>query len=117
MAPVQQYSSETPAAPYEIRIYPGADGVFTIYEDEGDNYNYESGKFAQITLRWNNKTKTLSISDRKGEFAGMINNRIFRIVFVKEKHGVGVDITESVEKYIVYEGKRIDFKLQWAGFY
>ena len=112
MAPVQQYSSETPAAPYEIRIYPGADGVFTIYEDEGDNYNYEYGKFAQITLRWNNKTKTLSISDRKGEFAGMINNRLFRIVFVKENHGVGVDITESVEKSIVYEGKRIDFKLQ-----
>ena len=72
MGPYIQYATEKPADPIELRIYPGADGTFELYEDENDNYNYEKGKYALIPFSWNDKTKTLTISDRKGEFDGML---------------------------------------------
>ena len=61
---------EKPADPIELRIYPGADGDFTLYEDENDNYNYEKGVYATIPLHWDDKAQTLTIGDRKGQFPG-----------------------------------------------
>ncbi|GAB6011297.1 glycoside hydrolase family 31 protein [Viscerimonas tarda] len=106
MGPIQQYSSEKPNAPYEIRIYPGADGEFTIYEDEGDNYNYEQGKYAIIALRWNDKKKTFTVGERKGEFAGMVKNREFNIVLVDKGKAVGEDASKIFDKAIHYDGKK-----------
>lgn len=106
MSPVQQYSSEKPEAPWEIRIYPGADGIFTIYEDEGDNYNYEQGKSASITFNWDNKKKKLSIGERKGTFEKMIHERNFRIVIVGEGKGIGIDECVNVDKVIKYTGNK-----------
>src|ERR1039458_6536673 len=68
LGPFLQYSSEKPADPIELRIYRGADGKFTLYDDEHDTYNYEKGKFATIPISWNNAKHTLEIgkrSDRK----------------------------------------------------
>src|SRR6185312_6962829 len=70
--PDLQYASEKPADPLELRIYPGADGTFSLYEDEGDSYRYEQGAFATIPIRWNDAAKTLTIGDRTGEFPGML---------------------------------------------
>src|SRR2546429_383885 len=72
LGPDLQYAAEKPADPIELRIYPGADGSFTIYEDEGDTYNYEKGAFATIPIRWDNKSSTLTIGDRTGSFPGML---------------------------------------------
>ena len=80
LGPEMQYVGEKPWDNLEMRIYPGADGHFTLYEDEGDGYNYEKGVYTTIDFHWNNKTRTLYISDRKGEYPGMINNRRFTIV-------------------------------------
>ena len=60
-------------------VYPGADAVFTLYEDEGDNYNYEQGAYSTITLQWNDRKRTLTIGKREGSFKGMLENRTFRI--------------------------------------
>ena len=75
-----QYAGEKPWDDLEIRVYPGADATFTLYEDEGDNYNYERGQYTEITLRWTDATRTLTILPRKGQFAGMLPQHRFTIV-------------------------------------
>lgn len=106
MGPQQQYSSEKPDAPWEIRVYSGADGEFVIYEDEGDNYNYEQGKFATISLKWNDKDRILTIGERKGEFEGMIQSRELRIVLVDDDRGIDIQNTEDVNRIVIYSGDK-----------
>jgi alpha-D-xyloside xylohydrolase len=105
MGPFIQYSSEKPADPIEVRVYPGADGGFTLYEDEGDNYNYEKGKYATIPLEWNEAKQTLSIGKRSGSFPGMLKERTFRVVFVSSNHGAGIAAEEKADAVVHYTGK------------
>jgi alpha-D-xyloside xylohydrolase len=84
MSPVMQYADEVRDAPYEIRVYRGADGVFPLYEDEGDNYNYESGRFSIVMLRWSELDGELTIAARAGEFDGMVKSRQFDIAFISK---------------------------------
>ena len=107
MGPVVQYSGEKTAAELEIRVYQGANGEFTLYEDEGDNYNYENGQCATITFAWNDAKKSLTISDRKGSFAGMLAERKFNVVLVGVNKGISSVNTEKFDKEIVYKGKKI----------
>jgi len=103
--PKVQYSTEKNWDKLEIRVYPGANGEFTLYEDENDNYNYEKGAFTTITLKWNDQSKTLTIGERKGSFKGMLKNRTFNFVFVDKRNGVGVNQTLKFTKTIKYNGK------------
>lgn len=82
--PDVQYASEKPWDDLEIRVYPGADGTFTLYEDEGDNYNYEKGAFTEINFNWKDATRELTIGTRQGAFKGMLKNRRFHIVVMEE---------------------------------
>ena len=79
LGPEMQYVGEKAWDNLEIRIYPGADGEFTLYEDEGDNYNYEKGVYSTIKFKWNNATRTLTIANRQGQYPGMLQNRKFTI--------------------------------------
>jgi alpha-D-xyloside xylohydrolase len=107
MGPFLQYSDEKPADPIELRIYPGANGSFTLYEDEGDSYRYEKGVYATIDFAWDDGRKTVTISQRKGEFPGMLEERTFNIVVVKENHGNGIPIVESLDKVVKYNGTQL----------
>ena len=80
LGPEMQYVGEKSWDNLEIRVYPGADGSFTLYEDEGDGYNYEKGYYATITFRWNDKARQLTIGTRQGGYKGMILDRKFTIV-------------------------------------
>ena len=80
LGPEMQYVGEKAWDNLELRIYPGADGEFTLYEDEGDNYNYEKGQYATITFRWHDTSRTLTLGERKGNFPGMLQRRQFRVV-------------------------------------
>jgi len=111
MGPFIQYSTEK-TDPLEIRIYPGANGEFTLYEDENDNYNYEKGVYSLIDFNWNNALKTLTISDRKGEFPGMLNKRKFDIVLVNENSGIGIE-TQTISKAIDYIGEKMKVSLKF----
>jgi alpha-D-xyloside xylohydrolase len=111
MGPFIQYSSEK-TDPLEIRIYPGASGEFVLYEDENDNYNYEKGVYSLIEFHWNNALKTLTISERKGEFPGMLNKRKFEIVLVNENSGIGIE-TQAISKAIDYSGKKMEVSLKF----
>jgi alpha-D-xyloside xylohydrolase len=106
IGPKVQYANEKSWDDLEIRVYEGANGEFTLYEDEKDNYNYEKGVYSTIQFSWNDSKKTLTISDRKGTFPGMAVERKFNIVRVGEG---GIAKTES--KQVVYNGKKIQVKL------
>ena len=80
LAPEMEYTGEKKWDNLEIRIYPGADGDFTLYEDEGDNYNYEKGMYATIHFHWDNANNTLTIGKQKGNYPGIIKDRQFNIV-------------------------------------
>jgi alpha-D-xyloside xylohydrolase len=111
MGPEVEYATQKNNKVIELRIYPGADGRFTFYEDENDNYNYEKGQYATFTLIWNNKQKRLNISDTKGGFPGILKDRTFNIVVVNGEHGSGSLVTTGFDKTVKYEGKAIVVKL------
>lgn len=103
--PKVQYTSEKPWDDIEIRVYPGADGHFTLYEDEGDNYNYEQGAYTEIPFTWNDDAQTLTIGQRKGSYDGMLKNRKFRIVIVSRRNGFGDEQSETIDSTVDYDGK------------
>lgn len=105
MGPFIQYSTEK-SDPLEIRIYPGTDGEFTLYEDENDNYNYEKGLYSLIAFRWDDRRKTLSIEDRKGDYPGLLKTRIFNLVVTGENTVNGVEVNTDKAKKIHYDGKK-----------
>jgi alpha-D-xyloside xylohydrolase len=105
MGPFIQYSDEKPADPLEIRIYPGADGSFTLYEDENDNQNYTRGVYATIDFAWDDAGHKLTVSGRKGSFPGMLKERTFKVVLVGEDHGTGVDVTPEPDRTVRFDGK------------
>jgi len=107
LGPDEEWSTQKPADPIELRVYPGASGDFAIYEDENDGYDYEKGVHATIPLHWDDAAHTLTIAERKGQFPGMLQERTFRVVLVKENHGVGVNAADEAGKVVQYSGKQI----------
>jgi alpha-D-xyloside xylohydrolase len=86
--PEIRWSDEKPADVIDLYVYMGADGEFTLYEDENVNYNYEKGAYSKIAFSYNDKMKLLSIEEREGEFPGMLEERIFNVIPVS-KNGTG----------------------------
>ena len=80
LGPEMQYVGEKAWDNLELRVYPGADGSFTLYEDEGDSYRYEQGAYSTIRMQWNDKTATLTIAARQGSYPGMLQSRQFTVV-------------------------------------
>ena len=109
IGPFQQYSGEKNADNLEIRIYKGANGAFTLYEDENDNYNYEKGIYSLIRFSWDDANKVLTIAKRQGDFPGMLVERIFNIVFVSDQNGTGMNESKSFKK-VKYTGQKISVK-------
>jgi alpha-D-xyloside xylohydrolase len=101
-----QYATEN-IDPLEIRVYTGADASFTLYEDEGDSYNYEEGKYSTVAFTWNDSAKELTIGTRSGSYPGMPASRTFNIVFVGDTHGVGVDVTSPADQSVQYDGSQV----------
>jgi alpha-D-xyloside xylohydrolase len=79
-----QFVDEIPNAPYEIRIYRGADGAFTLYEDSGDGYGYERDEFALVKFSWDEARRELTIGAREGNFPGLVQNREYRLIFISD---------------------------------
>jgi alpha-D-xyloside xylohydrolase len=107
IGPKVQYATEKKWDILEIRIYPGADGEFTLYEDENDNYNYEKGAYSTITFTWDNAKKKLTIGDRKGSFTGVLTERKLNIVIVSPEKGIGMDAVKYFDKVVDYKGKKV----------
>ena len=100
LGPEMQYVGEKSWDNLELRVYPGADGSFVLYEDEGDNYNYEKGIYSTITFQWNDKSKILTIGARQGSYPGMLQQRQFTIV-----------LPDGQRQTVDYEGTQLQVKL------
>jgi alpha-D-xyloside xylohydrolase len=99
MTEPMQFVDEKPDAPYEIRVYVGADGAFTLYEDAGDGYDYECGAFALVDFSWNDARRELTIAARRGGFPGLVASRDYRLVFISDG--------DSGSKTVTYRGDEI----------
>jgi alpha-D-xyloside xylohydrolase len=93
--------------PVEVRVYSGKDADFDLYEDGGDGYAYENGARATIHFHWDNHRNAISIGDRSGSFPGMFKSRTFRIVLVKQGHGVGIGPDTEPDRTVTYAGDRL----------
>ena len=96
LGPEMQYVGEKAWDNLELRIYPGADATFTLYEDEGDSYRYEKGVYSTITFRWNNAKRQLTIGERQGQYPGMLQTRTFTLVW-----------PDGTTKQVDYSGKEV----------
>ncbi|MFP4283698.1 MAG: TIM-barrel domain-containing protein, partial [Opitutales bacterium] len=111
LGPDVQYVGEMPDAPVELRVYPGADATFTLYEDEGATYAYERGEYAKIDLTWDDATRTLEIGERRGHYEGMPTERIFRLVLVEGTQGRSGERAAQPDKTIKYDGHGVSIAL------
>lgn len=109
--PELQYTAEKPADTVTLNIYTGADAAFDLYEDEGTNYNYENGAFTNIPIKYSEATKTITIGDRKGSFAGMPEKRTFRINLITPNKSRSIDLDAKCDKEISYQGKKLAIKM------
>ena len=104
------YADERPNAPLDLHIYPGQNGSFTLYDDEGDNYNYEQGQFATIRLSWDEAARQLTIYERQGSYRGMPISREFRIVMGDNSY-TPLSSQTTFFKTVVYEGREVTIEL------
>lgn len=109
--PEIEFSSEKQADPITLYVYAGKDGTFTLYEDEGTNYNYEKGKYTLIPIYYNDSDKTLVIRKRTGEFTGMLKKRKFNIIYVHHQSPKALDFDLS-GKVVEYNGSMITIELE-----
>ncbi|WP_407426152.1 TIM-barrel domain-containing protein, partial [Arcticibacter sp.] len=100
--PELQYTSEKPADPLTLFVYTGKDAKFSLYEDEGTNYNYEKGAFSTIDFNYNEASKSLTIAARKGTFKGMLQNRTIRIVVISAKSAKALDFNQNASHTVKY---------------
>ncbi len=108
--PDMEWSDEKPADNITVYVFAGRNGKFTLYEDEGTNYNYEKGAAAFIDMNYDDATKTLTISQRRGSFKGMLEKRTFNVVLVSDDSPAAVD-TDKAGKTVAYDGSEVSVAL------
>lgn len=111
--PAIEWTDEKPADVIKLYVYAGHDGQFTLYEDEGTNYNYEKGKYATIDFSYDDAKKQLTIGARKGAFEGMLNKRTFEIIYRTPQVSTSDLLLDDVKgKVVKYQGKAVSVKLK-----
>lgn len=106
LGPLVQYTGQNSGAPLILRIYPGADGKFEIYEDDGLTTDYEKGKHSSISVSWDDRSRKLTISKRKGDFIGMSRLLKIKVVFVQEQKGIGMNF-DNLGISVNYKGESV----------
>lgn len=115
IGPIIQHTAEKTDEPITLYVYDGADGEFTLYEDDGVSYNYEKGNFSSIALKYDNTTKQLILSERKGKFTEEQQVKKIRIIWVNMDQEYGIDSQAKAHKTITYKGKYTKIKLTNKG--
>ena len=108
VGPAIEYTGEKPEAPLTLLVYPGASGHFTLYEDEGTNLDYRSGRYATIPFSYDQATGTLTIGRRSGEFPGMQQRRAFHIRWMSPRGRPGDDFTAPADSTVRYSGAAVE---------
>jgi alpha-D-xyloside xylohydrolase len=110
--PDVQYVAEKPTDPTTLYIYAGADGDFKLYEDQGTTFDYEKDAFSEIPIHWENKSSTLTIGNRRGQFEGMLQSRTFQVVLVSKTRPEPYSSTPTPSKTVQYTGAELHIKLE-----
>ncbi len=111
VGPEIEYTDQKPDAPIDLYVYTGKDASFTLYEDEGTNYNYEKGKFSLIRFDYSEENKTLIIGKREGEFNGMVANRGFKIYIISKDKPAAMLSEQLNPTTVEYNGEEITVQL------
>lgn len=109
--PAMEWSDEQPAELIQLYVYGGRDAQFTLYEDEGTNYNYERGRYATIDIRYDDAARTLTIGRRKGSFKGMLRQRRFNIVYITPDRPRPLNLEAPEGHMTRYTGKTVTVRL------
>lgn len=109
--PEIQFTSEKVADPVTLYVYTGKDAAFSLYEDEGTNYNYEKGEFSTIPISYNEKSKTLTVGKRTGSFKGMLQNRTFNIIWLTPTSNTILDFSAKSNTTVNYTGEPMSIKM------
>ena len=113
VGPEMEWSDQKKPELIDLYVYAGKDGSYTLYEDEGTNYNYEKGKYATIDFLYDDAQKTLTIGARKGSFDGMLQKRRFNVVLVSGDNQQGISLAKAPKgKKVKYAGQAITVKLK-----
>ncbi|MFL9483274.1 TIM-barrel domain-containing protein [Chitinophagaceae bacterium LWZ2-11] len=112
MGPALQYTAEKQADTITLMIYTGKDASFNLYEDENTNYNYEQGAFSNIVFNYNEAAQTITVEDRKGTFPGMLQERVFNIIWIKKGEEKALDLNNTSTISIKYKGRKITVKMK-----
>ena len=115
LGPARQYADEPVDAPIEIRVYPGADGQYVLYDDAGEGRAYQRGESSRIPLHWNDAARTLTIGPREGRYEGMPRKLRFRLVVVGPRTGHGLDDGTGAGHTVEYSGKPVRIRADAAG--
>jgi alpha-D-xyloside xylohydrolase len=110
MGPEVEYAAQLPDNTIELRIYRGANGSFTLYQDQGDSYAYEHGYRATIPINWDDASRTLTIGERDGSFPNMPAKMLFNVVLVDALHGNGPQVSTKIDRAIFYSGRAVVVK-------
>ena len=108
--PSVQYAMEKQPDVITLYVYGGADADFTLYEDEGDNYGYEQGRYATIPMHYSEADGKLTIGERQGDFPGMLQQRVFKVVKVSKDHPVAFN-EDVAAKTVEYKGDTVELAL------
>ena len=112
LGPELQYIAEKPQDPITLFVYAGADGDFTLHEDDGLTYGYEKGAYTEIPIHWDDKEGILTLGPRKGSFKGMLEKRTFNLVFISGKKPVGFSFESGPSETVPYDGTAASVKLR-----
>ena len=111
MGPAVQYATQSPEAPYEVRIYPGADARFTVYEDDNETYDYEKGRYCAYDLVWYDKARRLAVGARHGSFPGCVVKRQLNVVLAGGAGARGGIEPARLTRQVSYSGRAIVVRL------
>jgi alpha-D-xyloside xylohydrolase len=109
MGPEIEYAGQK-TDPIELRIYPGANGDFNLYEDQGNGYAYQNGAHAVIPIHWDDARRVLTLGAREGTYPGMAPGHTFDVVLVARGHGVGGGSTARPDKTVSYTGAQTEVR-------
>jgi alpha-D-xyloside xylohydrolase len=112
IGPELMYTDEAPADPITLYVYAGADAAFTLYEDDGETYGYESGGFTRIPIQWNDATRELTLGVREGSFAGSLATRTFQVILVTPSKAVGFSFSPTADQSLSYDGTAVSATLE-----
>jgi alpha-D-xyloside xylohydrolase len=108
LGPSIEYTDQRPADTLTVYVYTGASASFTLYEDQGADYQYEKGAYSMIVMHYNEPTHTLHLDSRKGDYPGMLADRVFNIVWVTPEHAQGLGLGQGTT--VTYHGQGLEVK-------